>query len=116
MNDPSKMNPVILRAKMDMLVKEHLKLKESHQMLTERDGQIEKQYRDEKATFEELMAQYLSLSMSYDEVSYKLRAEIRKTSDLKPAIGGEGMCISCPVTLPDDPKRMLRANFRGTEL
>eukprot|EP00656_Telonema_subtile_P054447 TRINITY_DN8149_c0_g1_i2.p1 TRINITY_DN8149_c0_g1~~TRINITY_DN8149_c0_g1_i2.p1 ORF type:complete len:916 (-),score=335.90 TRINITY_DN8149_c0_g1_i2:165-2912(-) len=98
--DPSKMNPIILQAKMNSLVKEHVALGEANKMLDGRDREIEQQYTAEKHRYESSMHKYTGLTMEFDEVNLKLKAEVRKTTALKPAVGGEGVCMSCPVELP----------------
>jgi len=101
LDDPNKMNPMVLEAKMEGAVKEHSGLTDANTMFTKRDEEVKQNFMSVDADYKVTSHKYVQLTMDNDETWIRLKGEIRKTSNLKPAIGGEGMCMSCEVQLPE---------------
>jgi len=114
LDDPNKMHPMILSAKMEGAVKEHSGLTDSNKMLTNRDSEVEGDFKKMDANAIATSQKLLKLQLEYSESDIRLKSEIRKTNGLKPAIGGEGLCMSCQVQLPEPGAESTPATSQNT--
>ena len=76
-------------------------------MFDGRDSEVENNFKNMDAAAIAMSHKLLKLQMDYSETDIRLKSEIRKTNELKPAIGGEGMCMTCQVQLPEPGAKSL---------